>query len=224
MNLLCTCSILMAVLCPGARQSGERPDGFAPVTLRHAPAAATTPAKGRLLIAGRTLRDSNFAESVILLLSYDAHGAFGVILNRPTEVPLASALPDVAELHGRSERIFLGGPVSTNLMLLLFRSPHEPKRSQRVFGDVYASGSLDALRTIIGRKEKTPRWRAFAGYAGWAPGQLEQEIDRGDWHVTPADAAMIFDTPPDEIWPKLIEHFSGEWAQAEPGAESPPTG
>lgn len=181
---------------------------------RRAPASPTAPAQGRLLIASRTLSDSNFAETVILLLSYDnGRGAMGIVVNRPTDVPLATALPDVKELRDRSERLFLGGPVSAHLMLLLIRSHSHPKAAQTVFADVYASGSIAVLRHALASATKTDRWRAYAGYAGWGPGQLENEIARGDWHVAPADATTLFDTPPAEMWPKLIARFSGEWTR-----------
>ena len=170
-------------------------------------------AKGRLLIASRRLGDPNFAGTVVLLLSYDEHGAMGIVINRPTEIRLATALPDVTELRERPDRVFLGGPVSVNVMVLLIRSRGQPKSSQRVFADVYASGSRSALRKALGRTEKPARLRAFAGYAGWRPGQLEEELTRGDWYVASADVATVFDTPAQEMWPKLIDRFSGEWTK-----------
>jgi putative transcriptional regulator len=179
--------------------------GGAPPTLR--------PAKGRFLIASRDLSDPNFSESVILLLAYDAHGAMGVVVNRPTEVRLASALPDIQELRDRSDHVYLGGPVATNMMLILIRSPAHVKPSELIFADVYATGSVSVLRKALGKGGKTNRLRAYAGHAGWAPGQLDHEIARGDWHLTAADAATVFDTPHAEIWPKLIEHVSGRWTQ-----------
>ncbi len=172
------------------------------------------PAKGQLLIASRNLHDPNFAQTVVLLLSYEPRGAMGIVINRPTDLQLATALPDLAELHGRTDRLFSGGPVGINVMLLLVRSRKRPESSEQIFGDVYASGRLKTLRQALRRKGKTERVRAYAGYAGWGPGQLDQEIGRGDWFVTDADAATVFDMPPPDIWPKLIHRFSGEWTRA----------
>ncbi len=73
------------------------------------------------------------------------------------------------------------------------------------------SVSRKTLETIIARKEKGEDFRVYAGYAGWAPGQLEREIDRGDWHVLNADAETVFDKKPDAIWPELIERASAQW-------------
>ena len=186
---------------------------LAAATATGAGPSATPPAKGRFLIASHSLGDPHFAETVILLLAYGPGGAMGVIINRPTEVRLATALPKVDELHERTEHLFAGGPVSRYAMLLLVRAAKRPKSAEVIFGDVYASGSLTVLRRALGRTGKTDRWRAYAGYAGWGTGQLEQEIGRGDWHVADADVTTLFDTEPDQIWSKLIERFSGEWTR-----------
>jgi len=174
----------------------------------------TQPAKGTFLVARRSVNDPRFAETVILLLGYSDQGAMGLIINRPTDVRLASALPKMKELRDRPDRIFVGGPVSPNAMLLLIGSATPPEGAQPVLGDVYVSGKLESLRKALGKNGKTHRLRAYAGYAGWGPGQLDHEIARGDWAVGPADAATIFDTPSDGIWPKLIDRFSVEWTRA----------
>lgn len=195
-------SILLMTLCmPGLVGAAERGQS----------APATSPAKGRLLIAGRNLGDPNFAEAVILLLAHGEHGSMGIIINQPSQVSLASALPDVKELRERSDRVFLGGPVAGNAVVLLIRSKSPPRAAQQIFDDVYATGNLSTLRAALARSGKTERLRAYVGYAGWGAGQLDREIARGDWHVVPADAATIFDATPADIWSKLIARFSAQW-------------
>ena len=185
-----------------------------PVAARKDPSSPKTKAaKGQLLVASRSLGDPNFSESVILLLAYEAHGAMGVVINRPSDVRLASVLTDVPELRERPDRVFLGGPVSGNLMVFLLRSTRRPDPSEPIFADVYATGSLSALRQGLSKSGRTAQLRAYAGYAGWGPGQLEREIARGDWYLTGADAATIFDTTPSDIWPKLIERTAGQWTR-----------
>jgi putative transcriptional regulator len=139
----------------------------------------------------------------------------GVIINRPTGVRLTTALPKIKELRDRPDRVFMGGPVAVNTMLLLARSRTRLTDEQLIFGDVYASGSMRALREVVGQAEKTERLRAYVGYAGWGPGQLDQEIGRGDWLVAPADAAAVFDTTPSDVWRKLLDRFSAEWARGQ---------
>jgi putative transcriptional regulator len=176
----------------------------------------TQPAKGRFLVARRNVNDPRFAETVILLIAYSDQGAMGLMINRPTDVRLTSALPKMKELRDRPDRVFVGGPVSPSAMLLLIGSATPPEGAQPVFGDVYVSGKLETLRRALEKSGKTHRLRAYAGYAGWGPGQLDHEISRGDWAIGPADAGTVFDMPSGDIWPKLIDRFSVEWALSFP--------
>ena len=79
----------------------------------------------------------------------------------------------------------------------------------QVFDRVFASGSLDALRDSMERGESV---RAFAGYAGWAPGQLDGEVARGDWMIADADSEAVFARNPGGVWSDLVERLSGDWA------------
>lgn len=168
-------------------------------------------ARGKFLVANRSLVDPTFAEAVILLVDYDDNGALGVVVNRPTEVPLVAALPEVKELRERPDRIYLGGPVSRDRMVLLVRTHAQPPQSVEVFEHVFATGSLTTLRRSLGKKDAV---RAYAGYTGWGPGQLEAEVDRGDWLIGPADSKAIFDDPASDIWSRFVERFAGDWALA----------
>jgi putative transcriptional regulator len=166
-----------------------------------------------LLVASHRLADPNFSQTVVLLLAYEPAGALGVIVNRPTHVRLGSVLREVEELRDRPDVVFLGGPVAANQLVVLIRAPRQPESSAAVFDGVYVSGSTIALRKALGEPGKENRVRAYAGYAGWAPQQLDREIARGDWYVAGADAATIFEMKPSAMWPKLIEQFSGEWTR-----------
>jgi putative transcriptional regulator len=170
-------------------------------------------ARGKFLVANKSLQDPTFVETVVLLVDYDDNGALGVVVNRPTDVPLTAALPEVDELRKRKDLIFLGGPVARDRMVLLLRAAAAPPQSVQVFDQVYATGSLSALRSSIGHGESV---RAYAGYAGWGPGQLDAEVARGDWLIGPADSKAIFDDPPKGIWPRFVERFSGDWATLAP--------
>jgi putative transcriptional regulator len=165
-------------------------------------------AKGKFLVASRSVVNPTFFEAVILLVDYDARGALGVVVNRPTAIPLVEALPEVKELRRRKDVVFLGGPVARDRMLVLMRTAKEPPDSLLVFDRVYASGSLDALRNSLNHGEGV---RAFAGYAGWGPGQLDAEVARGDWLIGPADSKALFDAAPNGIWDDLVERFTGNW-------------
>lgn len=173
------------------------------------PRPASRLAKGKFLVASRDLRDPNFSEAVILLVDYDERGALGVIVNRPTEVRLTEALPEVKELRKRKDTVYLGGPVGRDRMVVLLRAAQAPPESVLVFDQVYATGSLDALRGSVKRNDSV---RAYAGYAGWGPRQLDAEVARGDWLIGPADSKAIFEERPGRVWENLLERLSGDWA------------
>jgi len=201
---------LMGLLCVTAGGEQREP-GLLPVAL--APEARPPShdlARGMFLIASRGLVDPNFSESVVLLLEYDAKGALGVIVNRPTKIRLADLLPDIEELKGRTDTVFLGGPVSKNNIVLLMRAERHPPGAGRVFADTYASSNLETLKeAAAGRQAGT--FRAYAGYAGWGPRQLDSEVSRGDWYVSPADEATVFDAASESVWPQLMEKNAGQW-------------
>ena len=168
-------------------------------------------AQGRFLIAGRRLMDPNFKETVVLLIRYGKSGAMGLVINRPIKVKLSAVIPDIKELENSKETLHLGGPVLPNKILLLMKSAKPPPESMLIFGDVYLSSSREELRRVIKSTNTEEKFRIYAGYAGWAPGQLEAECSNGDWHVLNADAKTLFDKKAPEIWPELIHRFTVDW-------------
>ena len=172
-------------------------------------------AKGKFLVASRHLNDPNFFHTVILLLDYNASGAMGLIINRPTELTLAAMLPQVEELQQRKDTIYVGGPVARHNIVLPIRSTEQPEESGRVFEDIYVSSSIGMLRQLIAKQSSGDKFHAYAGYAGWAPQQLDREVSRGDWYVLRADAKMVFDKPAADVWPELIRRSPGSWARAQ---------
>lgn len=167
--------------------------------------------KGRFLVASPQLKDPNFSESVVLLIEYTRLGALGLVINRSTEVRLSTVFPEVEGLQQRTESLFLGGPVSPNQLMLLIQSDTQPEHSHRVFDDTYVTTSQVVFQRMI--REKKRKFQVYAGHAGWAPGQLDQEVSRGDWHILQADAETIFDMAPSEIWPELIRRSLGLWVR-----------
>ncbi len=176
--------------------------------------------KGVFLVASETLSDPNFSQTVVLLLEYDESGAVGLIINRPTEVSLASLLPGEEELKNRQELVFIGGPVGRTQLFLLLRSTSRPRQSEQVVDGVFASTSLTTLREIIAEESSVAAFQAYAGYSGWGPGQLDAELMRGDWLITPADSETVFDKATDSIWPELIRKNRGLWVYRTPSNPS----
>src|ERR1700722_2234667 len=112
-------------------------------------------AVGQLLVASRDLGDPNFAKTVILLVHYsEGQGAVGLVLNKRTDVPISRVFRDMKEASGRSDPVYIGGPVEVNSVLALLKSVTKPEGAERVFGDVYLISKKDQLaRTMASRTE-----------------------------------------------------------------------
>lgn len=163
-------------------------------------AAALGP--GRLLAARRRVMDPNFFETVVLLVRYGASdGAFGLTLNRPTAVKLSEALGDAPGADGRRERVFIGGPVEPRSFWLLLAGEPEEHGDIAVLPGLVCTAARERVRRAIADADS--RFRAIAGYSGWAPGQLENELDRGDWTVHPGRVEQVLEVHPSELWDRL---------------------
>lgn len=161
--------------------------------------------KGVLLVAHPSLMDPNFQQTVVLVCEHGAEGTLGVIINRPTEVPLSEALPNVSVLKGTSYVLFAGGPVQPDGILMLFRVADAPDRLRKILDRVYLGLNREILERVITDPHPTETFRAYAGYAGWAPGQVEFEMAMGSWAVIPADPSSIFDKAPETLWAEMVE-------------------
>jgi putative transcriptional regulator len=157
------------------------------------------------LVAKRSLADRNFFQSVVLVTQPERGKPFGVIINRPLDPQLSDVFPDHAALKTLKDKLYFGGPVARNALVFLVRSAKPPPRSTPVLRGVYFTGDGDWVDERLKRPDPLTGFRVFAGYSGWAPGQLEEEIERGDWYVLPADAATIFEKDPATIWSELVQ-------------------
>ena len=171
--------------------------------------ASSSVAKGVLLVASPSLEDPNFRQAVVLVVEHGSEGTVGLILNRSTKVLLSHVLPNISVLKGTSYRLFAGGPVEPNRFLLLFRLKEPPADARSVFDGVYLGRTPKLLEGIITRAKPTETFRAFAGFAAWAPRQLEAEMLLGAWGVLPADSFSIFDQDPAKLWPDCISQLQG---------------
>jgi len=158
-----------------------------------------------VLVAARHLIDPNFARTVVLVMFPSETGPSGVILNRPTPLKLREIWPDQKDRQGRTDTIYFGGPVRPDGLLFLFRMTPPPERAWWAVDDIYFSGDGELLDKLLERTGPDPDQRFFAGYAGWAPGQLENEIARGDWHVLKAEPEVVYDTESDTLWWRLYQ-------------------
>lgn len=162
---------------------------------------------GRLLVATPTLTDPNFSRSVVLLLGHGEEGALGVVLNRRSEVPVAAMLPSWEEWVAAPPVVFAGGPVSPQAAIALARATADIE-GFAPFAPGLGTVDLERDAALLG--PRLSGLRIFAGYAGWAAGQLEGEIAAGGWYVVDALPTDGFSPDPDDLWRAVLRRQSGE--------------
>lgn len=172
---------------------------------------------GRLLVATPTLDDPNFRRGVVLVVEHDPkEGTLGVVLNRPTEVPVDRVLPPWATLVTGPSVVFQGGPVALDSALALARVPGagDPLGWRALDGVPALSRlglvDLDAPPEVLAGE--VTELRVFAGYAGWGAGQLRSEIAEGAWFVLPSEPHDVFIEDPTRLWRHVLRRQGGELA------------
>jgi putative transcriptional regulator len=166
-------------------------------------------ANGVFLVAKPDMLDPNFRETVVLITQPEVGGGpIGVIVNRPIAARLSEIVPGTVKVPERYDQLYGGGPVARDRVLFLVRSAERPERSLQVLADVYLSGDRELLESIMREETAVTAFRAYAGYSGWAPGQLQAEIARGGWYVIKADADTVFVADVSSIWPELIKRIA----------------
>ena len=155
-----------------------------------------------MLVARAELPDSNFKDSVVLVMNNIGPIPAGVIVNRPTKIAVSRLFPEFERLAQTDDKVYFGGPVELAFVSFLFRADAAPEHATRVLDGVYFSSSGEVLHQLLGREKPMEGLRIFIGHSGWAPGQLEAEIARGDWTLAPAASDAIFDGKSEHPWPE----------------------
>ncbi|MBS4752750.1 YqgE/AlgH family protein [Nocardioides sp. zg-ZUI104] len=169
-------------------------------------------APGRLLLATPGLLDPNFADTVVLLLDVNDDGALGVVLNRPTALPVSAVLGEWGDVVEEPEVLFQGGPVSTDGALAVALAAPGGEHAagfQRLWGRVGLL-DLDTPHELVAGT--VDRLRIFAGYAGWGAGQLEAEVAEGTWYVVPAEPDDAFGEEAGGLWRRVLRRQPGDLA------------
>lgn len=166
---------------------------------------------GDLLISDPFLKDPNFSRAVIILCEHQSSGSFGLILNKPNSFALHELMEHFEDTNWNT---FNGGPVAQNSIHFLHTAPELIPEGMEVLPGVFWGGDFNAVIKSILEKMITPdRLKFFVGYSGWAANQLEQEMEEHTWLNVQATKALLFNTPPDEIWKKALVHMGGNYAQ-----------
>lgn len=154
-----------------------------------------------LLVAKADLPDDDFADSVVLVMNNLGPAPVGIVVNRPTRITVPQLFPEVARLAGLRDKVYFGGPVEFGAIWFLVRAPTPPGHAMQAFDGVYLSADRELLLKLLGRPKPMDGLRIFIGHAGWAPGQLESEIDRGAWSLERANPDAIFNGKSEHLWP-----------------------
>jgi putative transcriptional regulator len=171
------------------------------VLLSFSTGALAQAANAILLVAKPDLLDPNFRQTVVLVTQTEDASTVGVILNRPT-----------ARRHEQTgEAIYFGGPVMREVMVALFRTERAPRAAAfHVLKDVYLTMHPDNIDPLLA--QRSGNYRLFVGFSGWAPGQLQSEMERDGWYVLPATADIAFRTNTSGMWEELVRKARGRVA------------
>lgn len=164
--------------------------------------------RGQLLIAAPALVDPNFHRTVVLVGEHGADGAMGLVLNRPSAATVHDAVPPLAPLFHESDVVHVGGPVQPQAIVVLGEFEDLERAGALVMGSIgFFPGEISEPEDVgeIGRA------RVFAGYAGWAPGQLEQELDEEAWILEPALPSDVFTDDHGGLWSTVLRRKGGPY-------------
>jgi putative transcriptional regulator len=170
-----------------------------------------SPTKGRLLLATPMLDDPNFERAVIYMVEHHDEGALGLVLNRPSGERLIDPLDGWVSAQSSPSQVFSGGPVEPDALIALARidrpvGDEDDDYLAPLAGDI-ASADLAADPALV--LTRIRGLRVFRGYAGWAPGQLEAEIDAGSWIVLDSEPADVFTSDPSDLWRTVLRRQPG---------------
>jgi putative transcriptional regulator len=165
--------------------------------------------------------DPNFTHSVVLLCRHGSEGSYGLIVNRRTDRTLADLQSDSMLLAGRTDALYVGGPVAGDTLQVMHRLGDDVPGGLHVMDDVRLGGDPDLLRLALEGETATAESsvRFVLGCSGWGEGQLDSEILEGAWVVCPADERFVFDPRPSTVWRRVLRSLGSPYAEM---ADLPP--
>ena len=171
---------------------------------------------GSLLVATPSLKDPNFAHSVVLVIHHDDNGTVGVVINRVTSLAPTTVFPELKEGLGKYDgKLFRGGPVAPTRVLFLVRGlAAAVVQGPELLDHVYLAVDPGSLPDIVALAEGPDNLRLYAGHAEWMGGQLEHEIAEGAWSVSTGDADLVFSADPSQIWQEALAQRNAVVADA----------
>jgi putative transcriptional regulator len=163
-------------------------------------AGAPAPMNAILLLAQPLVQDDVFNDSAVLVMNNLGPDPVGLIVNKPTRLPVSMLFPEMKGLANLPDKIYFGGPVELESVWFLIRASSPPQNASQTCPGLYVSTSRTLLLSLLARRHPMENLRIFFGHSGWAPGQLQDEISAGAWKLQQPKAETIFDTP-EHTWP-----------------------
>jgi putative transcriptional regulator len=166
-------------------------------------------ARGQLLVAGPALLDPNFWRTVVLVVEHTEEGAFGLVLNRPSETSVGESVPQLETLLDANGLLHIGGPVQPSAVIVLAEFEDASDAALVAFDDIGVLGTGSSPEELTAGVRTG---RAFIGHAGWGAGQLDGELERGDWILEPARRQDAFSGDPRGLWSEVLTRKGGSYA------------
>jgi putative transcriptional regulator len=190
-QFLFSACVVLVLLCPSAH------------------AAQHDEGKAVFLIARREIQDPYFAHSVVLMLPL-ANGPLivGLIVNKPTVMPLSKIFSKKVAQGNRADHAYFGGPVEVNVPCVILRAPVAPKEALRLYGNVYLSFDSRLITRVLRKGQPSSGLRVFLGRAQWLPDQLEDEMQEGGWYRMEAEGDLVLTPDPRSLWQKLHDQVA----------------
>ncbi|MBI9033514.1 MAG: YqgE/AlgH family protein [Bacteroidales bacterium] len=166
---------------------------------------------GCILVSEPFLKDFYFKRSVVLLADHNDDGSFGMIINKPIKIHLSDV---TSEFPDFDPQVYIGGPVKSDSLFVMHRLGDLIPNSIKILKGLYWGGDMAVIKEMIRRGEiKEEDIRFYIGYAGWAPKQLDQELDENAWVVVRSDANKLIKTDPEVLWADICKELGDEFAQ-----------
>jgi putative transcriptional regulator len=174
---------------------------------------------GSLLISEPFLADSCFKRSVVLLSEHDKNGTLGFILNKPTDLKLNEAVEDFPEFN---VPLYFGGPVDTETLFYIHTLGNKLEGSREIAAGVFWGGDYEKLKFFVDTKQiKENQIRFYAGYSGWEPKQLNDELKEQAWMLSEANLQFTFYQNPKLLWSQVLRSMGNEYAMMANFPEDP---
>jgi putative transcriptional regulator len=164
---------------------------------------------GQLLLASPALRDPNFRRTVVLIGAHSEDGAMGVVLNRPSRMTVGEAVPQLEPAVDEQATVYLGGPVQPDSIVMLGEFLDPSPAGLLVLGRIGFPAPEAGIEELAAA---TVRRRVYAGYTGWGEGQLDAELEQGDWIPHPAQPDDVFTESPEDLWGEVLARKGGSYA------------